>query len=111
VVKRKTSSEKGFRRRLIIKNPKNRPRDTAVGLFLGGLLVSRGRKGRLNAWCSIFCFKYGKKHDGREGIDGFRRPLHFASSSYLIGKDGAELETWDRGVCLRTEGGVQLKTV
>ena len=76
MVKRKTSSEKGFRRRLIIKNPKNRPRDTAVGLFLGGLLVSRGRKGRLNAWCSIFCFKYGKKHDGREGIDGFRRPLH-----------------------------------
>ena len=52
-----------------------------------------------------------RSQDGREGIDGFRRPLHFASSSYLIGKDGAELETWDRGVCLRTEGGVQLKTV
>lgn len=99
MVKRKTSSEKGFRRRFIIKNPKNRPRDTAVGLFLGGLLVSRGRKGRLNAWCSIFCFKYGKKHDGRESIDGFRRPLHGRDSllrhlSILFGKDGAELETW-----------------
>lgn len=106
MVKRKTSSENSFRRRFIYNEKTNRPQDTAVGLFFCALLKSKNREGRLNGWCVLFCFKYGEKQDGREGIDGFRRPLHFASSSYLIGKDGAELETWDRGVCLRTEGGV-----
>ena len=57
------------------------------------------REGRLKGWCVLFCFKYGEKQDGRDGIDGFRRPLHCGDSllchlSILFGKDGAELETW-----------------
>lgn len=47
----------------------------------------------------LFCFKYGEKQDGREGIDGFRRPLHCRDSllrhlPLLFGKDSAELEAW-----------------
>ncbi|EET44552.1 hypothetical protein NEISICOT_01770 [Neisseria sicca ATCC 29256] len=64
MVKRKTSSEKGFRRRFIMKNWRSRPRDTAVGLFLGGLLVSRGRKGRLNAWRAIFVSNMARNRMG-----------------------------------------------
>lgn len=57
----------------------------------------------------LFCFKYGEKQDGRDGIDGFRRPLHCGDSllrhlSILFGKDGAELETWIEAFACERKG-------
>ena len=111
MVKRKTSSEKGFRRRFIMKKPTAR----YSGRFVFGRVVGiKGLKRSSERLARDFCFKYGEKQDGRDDLDGFRRPLHIVATGfpcvYFMGKAARNLIVgWHRP--LINKGIMQLETV